>query len=202
MIRSSRGASAVALLLAAAALTVPAALGAQVVRYGIVGDSARSRLARAWSDDAHQVEQAYCVRRARISEERTGPGAVDTLIRVIDVRPAQVREAGPNHAVFECAPGTPELHTHAPATCPTDDPQWCKAGGPDAYSCQPSRGDYEKLARRGDAYGIIQCSREVFRFYYPSEYALAGAPPGSPATGTAAAPGARSAVTARRPAPR
>jgi hypothetical protein len=71
---------------------------------------------------------------------------------------------------FECAKGTPELHTHTPATCLTDDKSSCRADGPLAYSCQPSRSDYEELLARGDEYGIIQCDRRAFRFYYPSEY--------------------------------
>jgi hypothetical protein len=163
------------LALLAAFLLGAAELSAQVVRYGIMTEGARAALERAWSDDPRQTERAYCVRRARITGEPVRAGAVDSIIRVLEVRPARVEEAGPNYARFECAPGTPELHTHAPATCPTDDPQWCTAGGPDAYSCQPSRGDYEKLARRGDPFGVIQCARQVFRFYYPSEFAGAGA---------------------------
>lgn len=135
-----------------------------------MSDSVRTFLATAWSDNPAQVERAYCVRRARIREERISPTAVDTIIRVLAIRPADIIEAGLNHARFECPPGTPELHTHSPATCLTDEPEWCVIDGPLAYSCQPSRGDYEKLARRGDAFGIIQCDRRTFRFYYRSEF--------------------------------
>ncbi|HEU4565497.1 MAG TPA: hypothetical protein VFS05_12635, partial [Gemmatimonadaceae bacterium] len=146
-------------------------------------EEARARLEKSWSDDPRQSERAFCVRRARIAQEVVRPGAVDTIIRVMEVRPAAVREAGPNYALFECPPGTPELHTHPPASCPNDDPKWCTAGGPDAYSCQPSRGDYEKLARRGDEYAIIQCGRTTFRFYYPSEFVVTAraAPTDTPA---------------------
>jgi hypothetical protein len=167
--------TAAAALLGAALALAAAETRAQTVRYGVMGESVRARLDSAWSDDPRQVERAYCVRRARISEVRVAPGALDSIIRVLDVRPAAVREAGPNHAVFECAPGTPELHTHPPATCPTEDTRWCVAGGPDAYSCQPSRGDYEKLLRRRDPYGVIQCGASTFRFFYPSEFGPAPA---------------------------
>jgi hypothetical protein len=159
---------AVALLGAAAT----SRLGAQTVRYGVLGDSVREQLRRAWSDEPTQVERAYCVRRARIVARPVSPTAVDTVIRVLAVAPAPVRAADPNHVDFDCKPGTPELHTHTPATCMSDDPTWCVADGPGAYSCQPSREDYEKLVRRGDEFAIIQCDRKTFRFYYPSEYLL------------------------------
>jgi hypothetical protein len=146
--------------------------GAQTVRYGVLGDSVREQLRRAWSDDSTQVERAYCVRRARIVAHPISPTAVDTIIRVLEISPAPVRSADPNHVDFECKRGTPELHTHTPATCMSDDPHFCVADGPGAYSCQPSRDDYEKLVRRGDEFAIIQCDRKTFRFYYPSEYVL------------------------------
>ena len=153
-----------------ASLLAAAPLGAQTVRYGVIGDSVRAELERAWSDDPRQVERAYCVRRARVSARVVAAGAVDTIIRVLALRPAVVRSAGPNHADFECARGTPSLHVHPPATCPGDDAQFCEPGGPGAYSCQPSREDYVTLVRRGDPYSVIQCDRRSFRFYYPSEF--------------------------------
>ena len=157
-------------LAASAVATLATAVPAQVVRYGVMGDSVRAELRGAWTDDSTQSERAYCVRRARIAARPVLDGAVDTIIRVIEVVPAKVRAADPNHVDFECAHGTPELHTHTPETCITDDPHFCTAGGPGAYSCQPSRQDYEKLVRRGDEYAIIQCDRQTFRFYYPSEF--------------------------------
>ena len=167
--------------LVALALFVPAAGQSQTVRFGVVADSVRAMLASAWSEDPAQVERAYCVRRARISARRISDSATDSIIRVLAVVPAVVRRAGVNSADFECAPGTPEIHTHAPATCVSDDPHWCVPEGPEAYSCQPSRGDYEKLIGRGDAYAVLQCDRHAFRFYYPSEFVIAGsAPPGPP----------------------
>jgi hypothetical protein len=122
-------------------------LRAQTVRYGVMGDSVTAQLRAAWTDDSMQSERAYCVQRARITSQ------------------------DPNHVQFECAAGTPELHTHTPATCLTDDAGSCRADGPLAYSCQPSRSDYEELLTRGDQYAIIQCDRRAFRFYYPSEFA-------------------------------
>ena len=42
--------------------------------------------------------------------------------------------------------------------------QYCGSSArPVAYSCQPSRDDYEKLIRRGDQFAVIQCDRVAFR---------------------------------------
>jgi hypothetical protein len=146
-------------------------LSAQTVRYGVMGDSVTAELRAAWSDDSLQDERAYCVQRARISSRPTLGGGIDSIFRVLAVKPATPTSQDPNHVQFECAKGTPELHTHTPATCLTDDKSSCRADGPLAYSCQPSRSDYEELLARGDEYGIIQCDRRAFRFYYPTEYA-------------------------------
>lgn len=143
---------------------------AQTVRYGVMGDTVTAQLRAAWSDDSVQYERAYCVQRARISIRPVLGGGVDSIFRVLSVKPAITTAQDPNHVQFECAPGTPELHTHPPATCLTDDAGSCRADGPLAYSCQPSRADYEELIARGDQYAIIQCDRRAFRFYYPSEY--------------------------------
>lgn len=147
-------------------------LSAQTVRYGVMGDSVTAELRAAWSDDSTQSERAYCVQRARISSRPTLGGGIDSIFRVLAVKPATPTSQDPNHVQFECAKGTPELHTHTPATCLTDNASSCRANGPLAYSCQPSRSDYEELLARGDEYGIIQCDRRAFRFYYPSEYAV------------------------------
>jgi hypothetical protein len=145
-------------------------LRAQTVRYGVMGDSVTVQLRAAWSDDSTQSERAYCVSRARITSRPALGGGSDSIFRVLAVKPAVTTGQDPNHVQFECAPGTPELHTHTPATCLTDDAGSCRADGPLAYSCQPSRSDYEELVTRGDQYAIIQCDRRAFRFYYPSEY--------------------------------
>jgi len=143
---------------------------AQTVRYGVVMDSLRDALAHSWTTDSTQVERAYCVRAVRISVRHVSPTGVDSIFRVLRAEPAHVRRADPNHVDFECNPGTPELHTHTPSTCLNDDPRFCMAEGPLAYSCQPSREDFEKLIRRGDSFAIVQCDRKAFRFYYPSEF--------------------------------
>ena len=146
------------------------ALCAQTVRYGVMGDSVTAQLRAAWTDDSTQSERAYCVQRARITSRPALGGGTDSIFRVLAVKAAETTGQDPNHVQFECAHGTPELHTHTPATCLTDDAGSCRADGPLAYSCQPSRSDYEELLTRGDQYAIIQCDRRAFRFYYPSEF--------------------------------
>lgn len=150
-------------------------LCAQTVRYGVMGDSVTAQLRAAWTDDSTQSERAYCVQRVRITSRPALGGGTDSIFRVLAVKPAIPSGQDPNHVQFECAQGTPELHTHTPATCLTDDVGSCRADGPLAYSCQPSRSDYVELLTRGDQYGIIQCDRRAFRFYYPTDYAPAGA---------------------------
>lgn len=143
---------------------------AQTVRFGVMGDSVTQQLRALWTDDSTQSERAYCVQRARISSRPVLGGGVDSIYRVLAVKPVHTKEQDPNHVQFECAPGTPELHTHTPATCFTDDASSCHFDGPLAFSCQPSRSDYRELLARGDQFGIIQCDRRAFRFYFPSEY--------------------------------
>ena len=176
-------------------MTVAPACRAQVVRFGVMEDSARAMLRAAWRDDSAQSERGYCVRRARIVARDVSPTKVDSIFHVLEVRPAHAASASPNHVRFECARGTPELHTHTPATCYADDPQWCSKGGPEAYSCQPSRDDYEKLVQRGDPFAVIQCDRVAFRFYYPGDYASPASRAAPPVTtrpaGTGASPRSR-----------
>jgi hypothetical protein len=145
-------------------------IGAQTVRFGVMGDSVTQQLRALWSDNPKQNERAYCVKRARISSRPVLGGGVDSIYRVLAVKPVKTTGGDPNHVQFECAPGTPELHTHTPATCDTDDASSCRFDGPLAFSCQPSREDYRELVLRGDQFAIIQCDRRAFRFYYPGEY--------------------------------
>ncbi|HJU91038.1 MAG TPA: hypothetical protein VJ672_16755 [Gemmatimonadaceae bacterium] len=155
-------------------LVVPAPVAsAQAVRFGVVMEQARRSLEPTWSEDPQQFERAYCVSNWTVAVDRVtrNPLQQDSVFRVFAVTPADLRSATPNSADFECPPGVPELHTHPPATCASDNVAWCIAGGPDAFSCQPSRGDLVKLVRRGDPFGVIQCDKRAFRFFFPAEYA-------------------------------
>lgn len=155
-------------------------------------DGPRQTLASAWTESPTQVERAYCVKDWSYGVyhvSKTEPIQDDTVFRVFAIEPADASNAGPMSVDFNCPTGMPELHIHTPTTCMGDDLATCITGGLNAYSCQPSRGDLEKLVRRGDPFGVVQCDRRAFRFYYPSEYtgnsgAIAsrppsGAPPGN-----------------------
>jgi hypothetical protein len=169
-----QGGLVVAALLAAFGATTPAR--AQAVRLGVVMDGPRKQLVEAWDDvNPRQLERAYCVvdwSYGVYHVSKTPPIQDDTVFRVFAIKPVTVQNATPISADFECPEGSPELHIHTPTTCMGDDVTTCKLGGLNAYSCQPSRDDYEKLVRRRDVFGVIQCDRRSFRFYYPAEYAL------------------------------
>lgn len=171
------GGLAVAALCAAFSATTP--IEAQAVRLGVVMDGPRQQLVEAWNDvNPRQVERAYCVvdwSYGVYHVSRTPPIQDDTVFRVFAVKPVEVQNATPISADFECPEGSPELHIHTPTTCMGDDAETCKLGGLNAFSCQPSRDDYEKLVRRRDAFGVIQCDKRSFRFYYPADYAQPGA---------------------------
>jgi hypothetical protein len=158
-----------------AAVAAPSARGveAQTVRYGVVLETVRDTLGKLWSDDPRQLERAYCVSSWSYGVyhvSREDPIQDDTIFRVFGMRQAPVRSAGPSSVDFECPPGVPEMHTHTPTTCRGDDVKSCVTGGLNAYSCQPSRQDLLKLLQRGDPFGLIQCDRRSFRFYFASEY--------------------------------
>jgi hypothetical protein len=178
----------------ASTLLAPSGLGAQVMRYGVVMDNARNAMAGTWTEDIHQVERVYCVTRWWAAAPHARPIAADsadgrqadTVFRVLQVQALDVVDATPNGATFVCPAGQPELHTHPPATCYEDRVDQCYAGGPDAYSCQPSRADVRTLKDRGDEFAIVQCDRNAFVFYYPSEFdAPTPAPAPTPALAVA-----------------
>lgn len=171
----ARTAAMIAALVALSVSAVPALplpARAQTVHYGVVMDVPRLQLDSLWNDNPRQVERAYCIVDYSVGVRHVSrtPVQDDSVFRVFAVVPANTRSAGPSSVDFDCAPGRPELHTHTPSTCTGDDVKTCFAGGLNAYSCQPSREDLEKLVRRGDPFAVIQCDRRAFRFYYPSEY--------------------------------
>lgn len=166
---------------------LPSRAAGQGVRLGVMMDSARARLERDWTEDPRQVERAYCVTHWSYGiyhVSRAVPRQDDTVYRVFAVKPAEVTAAGPSSADFACPSGVPELHVHTPTTCAGDDLNSCVFGGLNAYSCQPSRGDLEKLVDRGDAFAVLQCDRRAFRFYFAAEYAGAKSVSGAPARGS------------------
>lgn len=164
--------------------------GAQGVKLGVVMNGPRSTLEQAWTEDPHQVERAYCVADYSVSVNhirRESQAESDSVFRVFAIRNVATSNARPESVDFACPAGMPELHTHTPTTCFGNGVEQCDFGGLNAFSCQPSREDLEKLLSRGDAFGVVQCDRRAFRFYYPSEYSpsMATARRSSPTVGRA-----------------
>jgi hypothetical protein len=162
----------------------------QGVKLGVVMNGPRSTLEQAWTEDPHQVERAYCVADYGVSVHHIrleAPTESDTVFRVFAIHTVATTNARPASVDFACPAGMPELHTHTPTTCFGDGVEQCEFGGLNAFSCQPSREDLEKLLSRGDAFGVVQCDRRAFRFYYPSEYSqsTATAQRASPSIGRA-----------------
>lgn len=147
------------------------------VNLGIILDPARKELQAAWTDDPRQVERAYCVGmvRWRVAWAYDSAGRrlgreVLAIVSLVDT--AETEGATPTRiAKIDCPANMVELHTHPPTTCTDrDDPSSCSYGGIYAFQCQPSREDYLSLISSGDPFGIIQCGREEFRFYWPQDY--------------------------------
>ena len=145
-----------------------------VAIYPMVVDSARATLERAWDEtNPMQPERGYCVTKYK---EMQGPAeggipGFNVWIEVTEVAPAPPGFSDQRHASIVCPSGQPTLHTHPPATCDLGQ-QHCVIGGPGAYECAPSRQDLMTLISLGDDWGIIQCDRHAFRFFYPFELRL------------------------------
>lgn len=156
------------------------------VLIGIVTGTARAVMERDWSDSVGQVERAYCVERMTILRSIDDTSAIrngrDTLaldsagehpylaVIVEQVSRAKVAKATPTQLVdIRCSSGQPIVHTHAPHTCQPDGT--CDFGGVNAWQCFPSRVDYETLMREEMPFGVIQCDRRAFMFYWRRYFA-------------------------------
>jgi len=144
------------------------------VYYGVLADAPRRMLDSLWSTDPNQVERGYCVgvvsynsNWAYEDNEKLGR---EITARVWSIYPARVDDARPSSVgLLTCDEGDPQLHTHPPTTCDDDDTN-CVKGGVNAWQCQASRTDYMTLIRKRHRFAIVQCDRNAFRFYWPSEY--------------------------------
>lgn len=142
-----------------------------VVIYPAVVGEARATLEKDWNDsDAYQPERGYCVTefvQAGVPTEHGQPG-YNIWIVVKKVVPASDPSNSTRRSMVNCPPGQPTLHTHPPATCDRAGAN-CTLGGEGAYECAPSRQDLESLILLENNWGIIQCDRHAFRFFYPFE---------------------------------
>lgn len=147
--------------------------------YGTIAEPTRTQLMRAWTDDFRQVERAWCVTGY---DTATLPGDDHTtIVTVHSIVPAEVHGAT-NEGIAQviCGKGQPTIHTHPPLTCPRVAPDsgvailknTCYYGGPNAFSCQASRADYEATVTENTPFGVIQCDRHAFVFYWRRHYTL------------------------------
>lgn len=149
-----------------------------MVFYGTVVEPARTTLMRAWNDSASQIERAYCVTGYEVTRlaDRSDPTLTNVIVSVRTVEPAPVEGASVGGIEAVYCNGAPTVHTHPPVTCENRglDKQAveCYYGGPNAFSCQPSRTDYQSLVDEKAPFGVVQCDRRAFVFYYRIHYTL------------------------------
>ena len=145
------------------------------VYYGVLMDAPRRMLDSLWSEDPNQVERGYCVGVVSFNsnwayDDDDVKLGREITARVWSVYPARTAGMTPSGIdSLSCEPGDEHLHTHPPSTC-NDEDRDCVHGGMNAWQCQASRTDYITLVRKRHRFAIIQCDRNAFRFYWPSEY--------------------------------
>jgi hypothetical protein len=88
--------------------------------------------------------------------------------RVTQIDRAIAREVGSSSITFRCpdGPNRATLHVHPANSCLGEDGP-CFPGGPYAYQCLASPTDYRSLDGSGDAFAMVQCSREAVVTYWP-----------------------------------
>lgn len=157
-----------------------------VIQFGMVTDPARTAMELAWSEHPDQAETAWCVTgwlplsslgqdSATIGGEHIGlsgnareqPPFIGAVVYAVKRAPYEsATNAGVNG--IHCGDGVPVIHTHTPTTC--DTVGRCRTGGPDAWQCAPSREDYRLLLLTHTPYGVVQCDRHGFVFYWRRHY--------------------------------
>lgn len=140
--------------------------------YGIMRPSARILPAEDWTDTVPQVERAFCITKydATVQVSEATDNTRVRYIQVTEVERAKVSDALPwRIADIACSnDSVPVIHTHLPISCKdVHDSKNCSFGGILAFFCQPSRTDYQSLIETKALFGVIQCGRDQFVFYYP-----------------------------------
>lgn len=133
-------------------------------RFAIMDDYVRDFLSADWdkhSKDPQQNERAFCLRY------QLDVWAGEPAYRVTQIENAAVSDSTVASIVFSCprGPGRATLHVHPNTTCFRDG--YCFIGGPYAWQCLESDTDTRTLNHSGDAFGMIQCSREAVITFWP-----------------------------------
>lgn len=162
---------------APAVTPLPDSLARHTMYYGMLANPAREYLESKWTDSTYQVEQGYCVDKAiYYQSQQSDSQGRNYLVMVLNVLPALARKQSYYEGTFTCPKNMPLVHTHPPITCrqlqSADLSQTlsCERGGPNAFQCEPSRKDYMSLLQTGLPFGVIQCDRRAFVFYWPHQY--------------------------------
>jgi len=133
----------------------------------IIADTVRATLARAWTTGPDAEEQGWCVTAHAVSL-----GGVPVIYLDQVERPDSVWAASAYRVGFRCPDAALWLHTHTPVTCDVTlmmgvRPGSCRAGGTDAWECQPSPSDQVRLTMSGRPVAFIQCDEHAIIAYYP-----------------------------------
>jgi len=125
----------------------------RVVNVAIMGHPAAESLANWWDQDsATGLEHGFCTVLWTSSPYRDTT-VVDTIDMVYGVeRSPRTTTAEKYRVAFECPTGSPPIHTH---------PRF--QGVP---NCSPTKMDINNLALSGAPFGAVQCSRDVFQFFF------------------------------------
>lgn len=128
-----------------------------------ISETVRDSLAKAWDEkNPEQNERAYCVSYTISMEmDRRIHYNLDSL-----VVPDSTQYPTPMSIHFWCKKGTVTLHIHTPTTCEQDEfggvrLNTCMMGGPLAWICGPSSGDFRFLEVRNQRIGFIQCDKHA-----------------------------------------
>lgn len=156
---------------------LPDSLAQHVMYYGLVTNPAREYLESKWTDSTYQVEQGYCVDKAVYYQSPANDSEGKNFMAVIlSVLPAKAKMQSYYQGTFTCPKNMPLIHTHPPITCrqmvavDLSESLNCQRGGSNAFQCEPSRKDYEALIQTNLPFGVIQCDRRAFVFYWPHHY--------------------------------
>lgn len=143
------------------------ALSAQEIkpRFAIMDDYVRQMLIDDWdlhAKDSVILERGYCL------QYQLDFWGGELAYRVTQIARATPKRSGPNGISFDCPKGPlrAALHIHPPNSCLGDDV--CFPGGPYAWQCLSSATDDRSLDWSGDAFGMIQCSREAVISFWPT----------------------------------
>lgn len=147
---------------------------------GFVAGAARARLTADWTENPYQTERGYCVDSMHLDTAWARAGY--RAVYVTAISRAKAKDSTQETIDFGCPVGHPMVHTHA-AYC--DMTQWgvdlfsCSMDRPEALQCQPSLPDVASLLTSKAPFGVIQCGKRQFRFYFATDYLwMLGVSPG------------------------